>query len=254
MGEKVGMDILYVVKGDSLALRYSLRSVERFASNVGRVVVAGTWLPVWLRNVETVEVPSPHDHKQKNILHAILETMRRGVVDGPCLYSSDDHFLVADCDFDDYPWFCRGAEAPNENPGGWHFVQSIKDTEKLLKGCGMWPGVRVDGHWNTHLDARDREAVEDMAKNWEGTLWGYEPSTLFIAAAKARDPSIELTPRMDCKLSSDSVPFGGFWGMEGGTLSVSDLAGLPLVTTLLDTMFHEPCRYEDPYSWEGLTS
>ena len=42
------MDVLYVVRGDRPELRYSLRSMERNASNVGRVVVAGTDLPGFL--------------------------------------------------------------------------------------------------------------------------------------------------------------------------------------------------------------
>lgn len=239
------MDVLYVVRGDSLEFRYSLRSVERFASNVGRIVVAGTDLPPWLSDdVVRVEVDSPFERKQKNILYAILETMRRGVVAGPCLYSSDDHYLFAPYDFDAFPWFARRStyrQIPYPpNP----YRMSIYETGELLRANGLPCTNRLDGHWNTHLDARDLPYVEALVRGYERTRWGCDPSTPFVVAGIVRGACRELLCRLDIKVDNDSADFAKIAETNCGTLSSFPLAGLPNFRAWLDGMFPKLCRWE----------
>ena len=100
------MDVLYVVgKGsthDNAELRWSLRSLEAFGRNLGRVVVAG-YPPEWLSD-EVVKVPVPDvpvaAYKHVNIMNCILECCRTKAVTGEFLYSSDDHFLCREVDLD----------------------------------------------------------------------------------------------------------------------------------------------------------
>lgn len=238
------MDVLYVVKGDSPDLRYSLRSVARFASNVGKMVVAGTDLPSWLSDeVVRVDVPSPYDRKQKNILFAILEAMRRGAVTGHCLYSSDDHYLLAPYDFDRFPWFARpsGYGIPVQpNP----YRMSVYHTGVLLKTNGLPHVHRVDGHWNTHLDARDLPFVERLTRGYETTRYGYEPSTPFVAAGIAAGRCPVVTVRKDKKTKNDDEDFRALAEGNFGMLSAASLEFMPRLRTWLDIVFPEPCRWE----------
>ena len=238
------MDVLYVVRGDSPDLRYSLRSVAKFASNVGRMVVAGTDLPGWLSDeVVKVEVPSPYDRKQKNILFAILEAMRRGAVAGPCLYSSDDHYLLAPYDFDAFPWFARpsGYGLPvSPNP----YRMSVYVAGALLGANRLPCSNRVDGHWNTHLDARDLPFVERLVGGYETTRWGCEPSTPFVAAGIAAGRCPGLTVRPDKKLRDDNADFEAVAGEHCGMLSALALESMPRLRAWLEKKFPEPCRWE----------
>lgn len=238
------MDVLYVVKGDSPDLRYSLRSVAKFASNVDRVVVAGTDLPKWLSDEAVrVEVPSPYDRKQKNILFAVLEAMRRKAVEGPCLYSSDDHYLLAPVDFDAYPWFARpeGYGLP-KLPNAYRM--SVCVAGALLRANGLPHANRVDGHWNTHVDTRDLKFVERLVLGYETTRWGCEPTTPFVAVGIARGRCPGLTVRKDKKLKTDDGDFAALAKEHHGMLSSVDLARVPRFRAWLEEMFPEPCRWE----------
>ena len=238
------MDVLYVVKGDSPDFRYSLRSVAKFASNVGRLVVAGTDIPSWLSDdVVRVEVPSPFDRKQKNILFAILEAMRRGAVTGHCLYSSDDHYLLAPYDFDRFPWFARptGYGMPSSpNP----YRMSVCVAGVLLYANRLPCEHRLDGHWNTHLDARDLPLVERLVSGYETTRWGCEPSTPFVAVgiANGRCPGLDVRP--DKKLKDDNADFAAIARDHRGMMSAYALEGMPRLRAWLKDRFTEPCRWE----------
>lgn len=243
------MDVLYVVRGDRPELRYSLRSMERNASNVGRVVVAGTDLPGWLSDeVERVEVPSPFDRKQKNILFAVLSAMGRGAVRGPALYSSDDHYHLAPVDFDAYPWFARpcGYTLP-ELPTAYRM--SVFMTGPMLLANGLPHARRLDGHWNTHIDSADFTTVMRATMGFERTRWGYEPTTPFVAAAIARGACPGLTFRHDRKLTAEDVAEGGVdfdeaAGESLGLFSSIPLGKAPRFRAWLETRFPEPCRWE----------
>lgn len=232
------MDVLYVVRGDRPELRFSLRSMERNASNVGRVVVAGTDLPGWLSDeVERVEVPSPFARKQKNILLAVLTAMDRGAVRGPALYSSDDHYHLAPVDFDAYPWYARpfGYKRP-ELPTA--YAMSVFRTGERLRSRGLPCGRRFDGHWNTHVDPADLPVVLRTVEGYEASKWGYEPTTPFVAAAVARGACPGLVERDDVKLTDDGPP------PEGGEISSAGLDGLPRLRAWLESEFPEPSRWE----------
>lgn len=239
-------DVLYVVRGDRPGFRYSLRSLAKFASNVGRVVVAGTDLPAWLSDeVERVEVPSPYDRKQKNILFAILETLRRGAV-GRCLYSSDDHFMTAPTDLDAYPAFVRPyGYPPLPPPGANAFHMSIYDTGRLLASFGLPCDLRMDGHWNTWIDAVDLGAVESVTRGYDRMPWGYEPTTPFVSVARARGALANVVLKDDFKLKANKDADADFAVLaKRGMLSSQSLSRCPRFRAWLEERFPEPCKWE----------
>lgn len=251
------MDVLYTVRcsDDAWDLRMSLRSLERNGQNVGKVVLAGGPFPDWLSDeAEKVSCGSPFDRKQKNILAAILIAMMRGAVTGPCLLSSDDHFIMRPYDLDRFPWFCRqGAMATMPDEAGYFrmgagvtpYRGSIVATRRLLELHGL-PIEMVSGHVNTHLDARDAKGVAALAGRFWEMPYGYEPSTLFIACARRRDPTIRFTPRTDVKLQGpltcemlDRTEAAG-----DGLLSCGESALCGDFRKWMEARFPEPSRWE----------
>jgi len=249
-------DLLYAYRGggDGWDLRMSLRSHAANMANIGRVVVAGE-PPDWLSD-DVVRVPcdSPHPRKQQNILRAILSAMAEGAVTGPCLYASDDHFVLTPYDADTLPWFSRTgvwASLPTEwtfRAVGWRMTNwrgSMTATRALFDRLG-WPADNWSGHFDTHLDAVDLATVVKVAGDHASTPFGYEPSSLFIAAARMRDPSIRGTPIRDRKLMADlgEGEIDAWAADSDGFVSVLESSGTPNFRKWMEARFPEPCRWE----------
>ena len=251
------MDVLYVYRdfGDSWDLRYSLRSRAANMVNVGRVIVIGD-PPDWLSGeVVKVRCPHPYDRGQKNILFAIMNAMAHSGVAGPCLYSSDDHFVMKPFDADNLPWFARQgfwSRFPTEQElygsgrtalNNWR--GSMVATGNLFRRIG-WPVDNWSGHFDTHLDGRDLGTVMSVARGWETSRFAYEPSSLFIAAARMRDPSIRSAPVVDVKLLRDFDARGceERMAVSSGFMSAAETRFMPRFRRWMELRFPEPCRWE----------
>ena len=106
------IDVLYTLGPDSghdnQELRWSLRGLEKFGRNVGRVIVVG-YPPDWLSD-EVVRFPVEKPEgleKDAIIWHNVMSAIDAGVVSGRFLLSSDDHFITATFDFDKTPLWRR---------------------------------------------------------------------------------------------------------------------------------------------------
>jgi hypothetical protein len=112
------MDILYIVgknksKCFDWELRFSLRGIEKYGKNVGRVFVAG-YCPYWLSD-KVIKVPvddvypEPMNIVEKhiNMLSVILHVVDTTDIDDEFLISMDDHFYIRETDFDNYPFYSR---------------------------------------------------------------------------------------------------------------------------------------------------
>jgi hypothetical protein len=244
---------MYVYKGpgDGFELRMSLRSVAAHMRNVERVALVGSGFPDWLSDdVVFIPCPSPFRRKQMNILLACLTGLRR--LGTACLYSSDDHMCDADCDADDFPWFSNGEQKTYE----WYVTRkaritpyrgSLAETHVLLRDRGYPCDLKMSGHFNTHMDAKDADEVEMLAGRYWDTLFGYEPSELFAAVARRRDPSIRTVRKYDGKLMwpagrpviEDEVrKSSGFFSTSEFALTSGDLRGW------LAEKYPDPCRWE----------
>ena len=106
------IDIVYVVgkgakKINDLPLRWSLRSVERFAKNVGRIIVSG-YPPDWLSD-EVIKVYFEQTHKKHvNMLLSIAEAVKQVGLTEKFLYSSDDHYFCKPANLEEWPRYCLG--------------------------------------------------------------------------------------------------------------------------------------------------
>lgn len=107
-------DLLYIVRqsgwGYDEELRYSLRSVEKHARNIGRVFVCGD-IPEWLSDeVITISCDNPFDRKAKNLTYRLNYAMEHSDIGERFLLSSDDIFHLQDFDCDNYPHYWKNGE------------------------------------------------------------------------------------------------------------------------------------------------
>lgn len=217
-------DILYVCgKGGGDMLRLSLRSLSRFGRNVGRVVVAG-YCPAWLSDdvikvrVDDITVGG---YKHINIINCILTAIDRGAVRGNFLYSSVDHFLGSETDFDfgAYPFYVRPGvllsyeEATRRDRGPSMYNASLAATKILLDAHGLDTRLYCC-HANTWMNADDSRMVReiiDSARQYDRENYGFEPTCLFMAVRNEREP-VHVKIREDVKIYDvdDGVMSGAF--------------------------------------------
>lgn len=253
------MKVLYSIGADNgddnLVLRFSLRSIEKFATGCEQVIVVGC-PPSWL-TTEVVSLPVPPDprrYKQQNILDAVLAAIDAGLVEGEFLYSSDDHFLIRPVDFDRFPYYYKSKELPTFDSvvstsglRGWAGVpRSLTQTRDLLL-THQYPAWNWSGHVNTHMNALDAAAVRSLVGKYRGAKFGYEPTCLFMNVRAARDSSLVGTYREDCKIDRfigeqellDEIGERDTFSIAGGLLSRE-----PALLDWMYRMYPEPSRFE----------
>ena len=251
-------DILYVVGGgsaqsDNLPLRWSLRSLEKYADGVGRVIVAGM-PPHWLSG-EVVKIPVPDVRRGKhwNILNCIVTAVSAAGLDRPFLYSSDDHYLCRSVNLDAWPRFSRGslytfeeyAESRKSLPGSYQM--SLIATRRLLQSTGL-SLRRACCHMNTWMDPRYAVEVANLAKRHAVlSPYGFEPTCLFNALFERDNPHAsytEITDAVDRKVSS---PEDIAAKIASGAVAFSTTPraeSTPSVIAAMNALYPEPCRYE----------
>lgn len=186
------MEVLYVVGNDqnvadNLPLRYSLRSLTKFANCVDQVYVVG-YPPSWLSDkVKTLTVHDEKIGKHWNILNCISKAIKHFNLDHDFLYSSDDHYLTKTINFDKFPYFAKGTlysyfeyvSSKGKEPG--KYQKSIIATRRLLEEHG-YDTTMACCHRNTHIDGRMLDEVLDLAYQFSDySNYGFEPSCLFNA-------------------------------------------------------------------------
>ena len=238
------MDLLYVIGPDSghgnRELRWSLRSVAKYARGLGRVVVAG-YPPDWLSE-EVVRFPFPNESRGKlrNQARALFAAVGAGVVGpGEFAFTDDDVFLSAPLDLNALPFFCRSPSIPplhRQTQGGDAYRQLLANTREALIDNG-YPCVEAVGHAIRRL--RTDEAVE-VRRLWEA--WP-EPGIEMQAAfqnVRARRERVDFTHRDDIKLRSWDEA-----AVKSGMFSIGDRAFEDgRVLEWFETTFGSPCRFE----------
>ena len=175
------MDILYVVgtgsKWGNNELRYSLRSIDRFGRNVGRVYIATEKLPSFINPDAVVHYPIRDIGKKKhlNIMDKIEGVMYHTDIADDFLLSSDDHFYIKPTDFDAYPLYYKGEIAEKKKDG--EYLHSLIDTKRLLQAYGL-SVFATNPHCNTHFNRPLYERHKFMMIDGKRLQYGAEVNCL----------------------------------------------------------------------------
>ena len=200
------MDIVYVIgkgsKKDNLELRMSLRSIDKYGTNVGRVIVVGA-PPSWLsKEVEQLQVADKYPYKHSNILNCIEAVVDEKLVKGDFLYSSDDHFYVKNTDFEKYPYYIKGdlRKAVDPNDFFYKYHKSLVDTRELCIRHGL-PTKNYSQHCNTHMHTGVIEDISEILQESFLLPYGVEPTSIIMNAWQLRPDAPKTEHREDIKIT-----------------------------------------------------
>lgn len=253
------MDVVYSLgwgsKNDNAELRWSLRSLEKYGKNLGRVIVVGN-CPEWLSD-EVIKMPrgkfSENGPKHDNILDAILAVIKAGVVSGEFLYSSDDHFLVKTTDLERFPYYYKRerlrsiTDLLSSNVARTGYRNSLADTRTVLEENG-YGAKEYSGHVNTHMHCDDAEEVERLWKIPTKHGKGYEPTCLFMNVRAEKRHDFIPVFRKDLKITKPVLSKEDLMDKVGNreTFSIGDGAfkGVSRLKKIMNEMFPDKSRFE----------
>lgn len=161
------IQIIYVIgdgsKNDNQELRWSLRSLEKFARdddgqlNVEPIIV-GT-VPDWFAGA-SIRTTDPTNRKAKNMFHKIVSIVDSKLVSGEFLCSSDDHFLLRTVNFERWPRYFRNAILAEYN-GGNNYAKTIATTRDVLLENG-YPAIDFTCHCNEWMDTETFPIAKEL--------------------------------------------------------------------------------------------
>jgi hypothetical protein len=240
------IDVLYTLGPDSghnnQELRWSLRGLEKFGRNVGRVIVAG-FPPDWLSD-EVVKFPvaKPEGKEKDSIIwHNVMSAIESGVVSGRFLLSSDDHFITAPFDFDQTPLWRRtnkGNPADIQDRCDTAYWRVMAQTREVLLANGY--GIaKTYPHRNTVIDCRCVEEAKRLLSTAKNQSVGLEINCV-MGNLKHKMFGEPFVLMKDWKVSSFNRS-----AVDSGFFSIRDSAfNDPAFTTFMNAAFGTPSKYE----------
>ena len=248
------MDILYIVgdgcsKCDNSELRWSLRSIDKYGKNVGKVVVAG-FCPEWLSDI-VVKVPckdiyadtKDHGNRNANVLNKVLQSI--DFLGDEFLVSFDDNFYIKETDFDNYPHYVRDMHGsiylPEHIDGEDDYKRCLANTRENLEKLGL-PVLNFAVHRNLHCTKRA------IFANMETLRWIIDNSVqcdrfCLLNNWEYKNYPFETTAVVDIKLRN-----GGDWWMANPenteVFSTDDFKKGVGLYTLIESLYPEKSKYE----------
>jgi hypothetical protein len=242
------VDVVYTLSPESkqqdLELRYSLRSLQKFASGLGKVWVIGHQ-PQWLRGVNHV----PHEHKHANkdadIINKLLLACRSGV-SKRFIFASDDQCLLSHTDLRTMP-----ARYSRIGGGRSGWMNRLRATRDYLLERGVSNPLNFDTHTFQPHDAEEFQAAASAAPY--NTRTGMTVNTLVLN----QSPSVARSPLGRSKLTQyhrcDDVD--QLWRKLHGKqhLGYNNSAMSPAFLAVLQELFPAPSKFErDVIDLNGL--
>lgn len=246
------MTLMYIVgtgsKHDNLELRWSLRSVAKFAEGVTRVIVVGN-TPEWLSDdVERIEFVQQCALGGRNraITMNVLEGVRRANLHGEFVLGIDDVFLLEPVHFGSLPTYAAGYHLPRVNPTGGTWGAAMVECGEWLRRHG-YRDVNFMTHMHIRMNAdvimRHFDEIERTALTNE-TVRGLDILSLvgnMTFADLASGYVDEFRPRFRHDFKLENLDLTGV----GDSFSISDKAfDDPKFVEFMNAHFGQPCRYE----------
>lgn len=130
------MDILYILgtgsNWNNNELKFSLRSIEKYAKGYNRIFLSGDVKPDFLNDkIIYNKVCDFSHHPAMNSLQKVLWTVENTDISENFVLNYDDNFLIKDVDISQYPYYCKGQLRYINNTGA-KYRQSEVDTYNYL--------------------------------------------------------------------------------------------------------------------------
>ena len=132
------MDALYILSNQSNEnneeIKYSLRSLEKFAKGVDRVFITGV-CPNFIDKKKVIFLPCDDPYcRNMNHFYKVYDTFVATDISDNCILMYDDIFFCEKVDINKYPWFCNG-ELPKEPKNSYE--KGLTKAREWLSERGM---------------------------------------------------------------------------------------------------------------------
>lgn len=196
---------------DNIELRWSLRSVAKFAKELPELVFVGH-IPDFIDRSKCVciDLEDSTDCKHKNIMNCLLVAIERLGLTEPFLMSSDDHFFVKPVDLSSYPVYVAQGQLPREGDIGSNapigrWMRSLIDTRNILEENG-YSALIFHGHFDTWIFPEVAGDVIRLMNIRPEGRYGYEPTDMFVNIRTSRKGGLDIVYRRDNKFESFAGP------------------------------------------------
>lgn len=250
------MDILYIIKEnnlDNIELRCSLRSLEQYGKNVGRVYVAGH-CPNWLSD-KVIKIPCEDLNKgdnismvqkSQNIAYKLLYAVEHSDIGEEFLVSMDDHFYVSPTDFNKYPFYANKSVNDGMLPTKTNYHNSylnfLTECRYYLESIGL-STFYFTLHRNMHVS---RRALQELKPILDDCFEHDYPFELFVLINNYRFSKGEINP---CFVKDVKIYSGSEWWKTSSeytdVFSTGDFNSKPGLYELLKGLYNKKSKYEN---------
>lgn len=182
---KPPIDVVYVLGHGSAwnnnELRYSLRSLETYLTDLGTVYIIGQ-RPTWLTNVRHYNFADYYGCKERNIMTKLAYACGHPDLSQTFLNVHDDYFALAPMSGHDIPNWCSGPLGPfgkaikARKPRN-HWADAVINTDRVLTKAGHTVH-NFDLHYPKRFDKTLFPATMDLY-DWKGTPRGFVVNSLY---------------------------------------------------------------------------
>jgi hypothetical protein len=220
-------DVVYVLgTGSGWAdneLRFSLRSLATYLTDLGTVYVVGH-RPKWLTGVVHLPWPDHYPCKERNIMEKLAYACGHPDLSKKFLHVHDDHFMLAPGQAHDIPNWHAGpldqlaAHVKKTTPGN-HWGDAVANTHKALAAAGHTVH-NFDVHFPMIFDKDDYPKTMDLY-NWKGEPRGFVVKSLYantLGLPGVKTSDIKLNQRMTTRELVDRLTGRPWFSVGNGAL------------------------------------
>lgn len=243
------MTVLYILgdgsKHDNIELRWSLRSLAKFATDVDRVIVAGN-PPDWLSpEVERFDYHQHLDRTNRNIPDTVVAAITALDLHGEIVMAYDDAILSDRVTFAALGLMVRGWTLPEMVPGDCrnNYFKALVETRKFLMEHSL-PALDFEQHAFKIIDADlIRVNMKIVREAIDKSYFGVTADCLFTNLMLTKPNHRPVVRREDSKLCNMTLhDISRDWCFSFSDKAFDD----PTFLQLMNDFYGEPCKYEVP--------
>lgn len=140
-------------QSNNIELRVALRSIQKYAKNLGNIFIYTEAELPWLRGVTVVKHGDPiPNNKDANLINKIKAASQNPDINDRFMFWSDDQLLTGELDLDAAPVIANGRgltwfEQQRKNPNNTKWYHRMYNTLKYIEDT---TGRRLDWNYDSH--------------------------------------------------------------------------------------------------------